>query len=339
MITPVLETAIDSAVPAGATHIGLVATDINGRYLVARAKNPLYEVTYTWPEKRLEEGRADSYILAHLAAEALGDYLGETINESLRHPMIGLYPVSGVWGAPNSTGFYFHALVGSSEKAASSDTFDYLWCSQEEASNHFDSSPTTTRNRDQSILTTASQQCASPSRRILLMLRELHRMGFERLRAPAYKSPLAWRCPIVPASWTHRDHGGTFEDPSFHLRELLGETIWHHTYTSASRQQPFGWKDMVFATPKDLALRFIQEKREIAFSGWGPDPDYVAWFEQMLDLTEPNGIITSNLADHGPGVTDYLYAHSCRNEAVSLPPGGTAVAEEFHAWVQRLTNL
>jgi hypothetical protein len=338
MISEVLEAAIEATIPAGITHIGLVATTIDGDVLVAQSKKPLYGVYVTFPKKRKMEGHSASHTLAHCAAESLGVRLGETIHESSGQHLVGLYPLPSTWVTRNSSSFFFHALVESPTEMASNESFDFHWRTPEMAVRGFESGQADAKHRDLAVLQTALEQCASPYRRILLMLRELHRMGFERLRAPAYDYPLAWRCPIVPASWTNRGHGGTFDDPMPHLRQWFGETAGYHTYTysSASQQQPFGWEDMVFAQPRELALRFIKEKREVALCGWGPDPEYVQWFEEMLEQTEPNGIITCAFADYGPGLTDHLYTHYCRNQTVPLPPGGYAQPGELEQMVQRL---
>jgi hypothetical protein len=70
---------------------------------------------------------------------------------------------------------------------------------------------------------------------------------------------------------------------------------------SASGQQPFGWTDAVFDSPRELARKFVRERREIAFAGWGPDAEYVEWFWRLLELTGPNGLISAYSKYEGPG--------------------------------------
>ena len=63
------------------------------------------------------------------------------------------------------------------------------------------SSNAASRERDLAVLRHALGMDLCPYRRVLLMLGELHRMGFQRLRAPAYMygGGLSWRCPVIPA--------------------------------------------------------------------------------------------------------------------------------------------
>ena len=117
------------------------------------------------------------------------------------------------------------------------------------------------RSRDLAILQAANDMCLCPFRRVLLMVKELHAMGFERMRAAPYMHPLAWRCPVVPAAWTLTDHGGLVADVAFadsFARSLTLNEV-RHTYSSADSQQPFQWTSAAFMTPKELALRLVGE--------------------------------------------------------------------------------
>ena len=328
MIPELLTEAVDAIAPQGVTHIGFVPTDIDGKVLLCIPHKSVPKVTATFPKKR------------QLAGEMASRTLERCIAESLGKAPDSVYPLRGTWITPNSSTYYFVGLVEYPENPASTESGRLLWATPEEATQLIGSSNPMSKLRDLAVLTAAGKECASPHRRILLMLGELHRMGFERLRAPAYDYPLAWRCPIVPAAWTHREHGGTFEDPSAYIRELFGEksAVLNFTYSSASGQSPFDWTDATFATPRELALRFIKECPAIALAGWGPDREYAAWFERMLEMTAPNGVITSAFADYGPGTTTFLYTHYTRVETVPLPPPGGATEGEFDNMTERLKN-
>lgn len=173
----------------------------------------------------------------------------------------------------------------------------------------------------------------SPYRRVLLMVRELHLMGFERLRAPAYQYPLAWRCPVVPAAWTYREHGGKFAQPHHLLERYFNMSLPYYTYSSATGQHPFGLPDVTFAGPRELAEKFLWERREIAFAGWGPDPEYVEWFRQMLEMTKPNGLISAFSEYKEP--RDSLYALMAPVCTVPLPPPGSISEVEFDRFDRR----
>ena len=330
MIPKFLTKAVDAIVPQGVTHIGFVPTGIDGRVLLHVPDTPTHKLTATFPKKRLLPGESVSRTLARCIAESLGK------------PPDSLYPLRSTWVTPNSSTYYFVGLVErlDPENLTLTESGRFTWCTPEEATELIKGSNPISKGRDLAVLSAAGKECASPHRRILLMLGELHKVGFERLRAPAYDYPLAWRCPIVPAAWTRKEHGGTFEDPSAYIRELLGEkfAVLNYTYSSASGQSPFGWTDAAFATPRELALRFIKEFPAIALAGWGPDREYVEWFERMLEMTAPNGVITSAFADYGPGEATFLYTHYAAVESVPLPPSGLATPEQFYNMMERLKS-
>jgi hypothetical protein len=335
-------------VPAGVTHIGFVGINLEGQYFIAKPKKPLYGVTATFPKTRVQPHET--------AGRALTRCIGEVLDEpDSLYPLHNNnpYPVDDTWVTPNSRSYYFLALFESPRSPIVSANFDYHWFTPHLAAQQFQKSPSmASRQRDSAVLASVQTQCASPYRRILLMLQELHRMGFEKLRAPAYDYPLGWRCPIIPAAWTHKNqmgifdrkpshHGGTFEDPEF--GDLL-ETEVHslrYTYYGASKQQPFGWQDMVFATPLELAARFLQAFPEIAVCGWGPDLEYAQWFGRMLEMTYPHGVITAFYADEygaypDKGISDVLHTHFTAVESVPLPPEGFADPGAFYELKQRL---
>jgi hypothetical protein len=37
-------------------------------------------------------------------------------------------------------------------------------------------------------------------------------------------------------------------------------------------------RNLEFASPRDLAEAFLRLRQAVAFAGWGPDPEYAAWF-------------------------------------------------------------
>ena len=116
------------------------------------------------------------------------------------------------------------------------------------------------------------------------MVAELHKLGYESLRAAPYLAPsgCAWRCCVVPASLTRRDHGARLVDGVDY------ETL--PRYTSADQAVYFGWRNLKRPTPLTMAKRFLAEFPEIAQQGKRPDPGYVAWFTTMLELTAPIGV-------------------------------------------------
>ncbi len=86
-------------------------------------------------------------------------------------------------------------------------------------------------------------------RKLLLMVNELHRRGYQRLRIVPGMSPCGehWRCSITPVTNVSVKHGARLVE-------------WEHLtahYTSADGAKYFGWT-------------------------------YAGWYQEMLGLTFPN---------------------------------------------------
>lgn len=317
MIPERLAEPIDSVVPSGITHIGFVPTNANGDFLITEPKGHPYGVSATFSKLKAQTGERPSETLERCLRDQVG-----------MEPE-GVYPIPVVWSTANSAGFYFAGMVRPDAVESPPNLSGHTrWCNLREAEHRIGVSQNQeSKRRDLGLLATASAMCLFPCRRILLMLRELHHLGFERLRAPAYMYPLAWRCPIVPAYWTHKRHGGTFEEPFSQIEQLFGIPPCQYQYSSADRQFPFGWEDVAFATPSDLARRFVRDRREIASAGWGPDADYARWFEEALESTKPNGLYYA--FEEFQDVTNHLYTCVTKVESVPLPPPGWATEGEF----------
>jgi hypothetical protein len=135
-------------------------------------------------------------------------------------------------------------------------------------------------------------------RRILLMVKELHRRGFGRLRAAPWshqngyiKYPGRWTCSVVPSVVMDPENGAMTDGVQMNrLREALRFTQHHDPFETLPSHLPFGWTDALFDTPGELADKFLQRFRDLCFIGWGSDPEYERWYDQMLELTAPNGV-------------------------------------------------
>ena len=104
-------------------------------------------------------------------------------------------------------------------------------------------------------------------RDILLMIHELHRLGYQRLRIKPGMSAsgMHWRCAIT----------------------ALGAQAAN--YGSAQERAPFGWDDAAEDTPAQLAQKFIARFGELCAHGRGTDQAYAGWYAEMLRASEPAG--------------------------------------------------
>jgi DNA-binding transcriptional ArsR family regulator len=102
-------------------------------------------------------------------------------------------------------------------------------------------------------------------RRVLLMVRELHRRGFERLRIAPGLSPsgLHWLCTITPCDDVRGDHGAL----------ALGECCLAARYASGQGARFFDWADAESDLPAMLADKFLDRFPGLSDLSSGSDPD------------------------------------------------------------------
>lgn len=122
---------------------------------------------------------------------------------------------------------------------------------------------------------------------ILEMVRVLHERGYELLRiCPGMSSSgMHWRC-----SMTHRDN----TQPDHGAMTLVWDSAIH--YTTADRTEYFGWDDASDDSKEELAEKFEQRFPDLIASTAGRDPEYVAWYVEMLGMAR-RGIFPIAYAD------------------------------------------
>lgn len=150
------------------------------------------------------------------------------------------------------------------------------------------------------------------SRKLLLMVAELHRMGYQRLRIVPGMAPSGcyWRCKIVPASMISPNHGAKSDCHN----DMAAR------YSSGQEDNFFGWNDVVGNTPTEMAQKFIERFPKIAEAGCGGDDKYVSWYLEMLRLTEPDGIIFTTADSDWPIPEDKIPVANMHEVFVPLPP-------------------
>lgn len=129
-------------------------------------------------------------------------------------------------------------------------------------------------------LTPLSSPIARRAVRLLSMVLELHKAGYQRLRiCPGHSlDGTEWRCFILPTSHLHSD-GWT---PISKDNDLL--------YTTADENHYFGWNDALTDNARSLALKFVERFPETARAATGLDWSYAGWLTQVLGMAE-NGYL------------------------------------------------
>jgi hypothetical protein len=163
-------------------------------------------------------------------------------------------------------------------------------------------------------------------RRVIRMVTEVHRMGYQLLRIAPYEYPLAWRCTVAPKIACARLNG------AFVLHD---HGDWP-TYSSASENEYFNWQDAKSDDARAMAAKFVARFPLAAEEGYGSDWSYAGWLVELLGVLERHpGMMPITIAPdidvaplrHG-NLTLRHYPMGAREpgtpEAFPLPPPGLA---------------
>jgi hypothetical protein len=119
--------------------------------------------------------------------------------------------------------------------------------------------------------------------RLLSMIHELHKAGYQQVRFRSGMAPsgMNWRCASTHAGNVAAD-GRSFRD------DVPSEEMARHSSASADRY--FGWEDAAGRSARELAILFIQRYPVIVEKGDGRDWTYAGWLTDVLDRAEMGGI-------------------------------------------------
>lgn len=151
-------------------------------------------------------------------------------------------------------------------------------------------------------------------RRLMEMVRELHRQGYERLRLHPGLAPsgLYWRCSVYAVG----EDGAPVRSEELRREETP-------RYSSGSGMAVFGWTDAEGDTPAELAAKFVARFPAHAAAGLGADPEYARWYQDMMEKTAPLGVIYG-YADYPLPGNAMSVANAPPGTTIPLPPGWTA---------------
>jgi hypothetical protein len=126
--------------------------------------------------------------------------------------------------------------------------------------------------------------------RLLAMVHELHKRGYQRLRIVSSLSPSGcyWRCAITSADNLRPASSGPHP-------EVIDDEL-AASYSSADGVGYFGWTDAAKDNARQLADKFIARFSRIAAAGLGSDWPYAGWFTELLGRAE-SGMLPVMYAD------------------------------------------
>ena len=128
-------------------------------------------------------------------------------------------------------------------------------------------------------LSPPSSPVARRTGRIVAMVHELHKVGYQLLRISPGLSPsgLHWRCPITCAANVEAD--------GFSVRTASKAAGLFLPYTSADLGY-FGWAGAEALSARELAARLLQECPVLARASLGRDLPYAGWLTEVLGMVE-----------------------------------------------------
>jgi hypothetical protein len=152
--------------------------------------------------------------------------------------------------------------------------------------------------------------------RLIRMVSELHRLGYQRLRIMPYFHPLAWRLAIGSADVFSPRNGAWFEDA--HFDDCV-------TYSSASRTAYFQWEDAHTDNARQLADKFVVRFSALCERGRGRDWAYAGWMSELLGVMERENalpFVMEECFEPAPQQLTYLPLQRASGErtAFDLPP-------------------
>lgn len=115
------------------------------------------------------------------------------------------------------------------------------------------------------------------SGRLIRMVSELHRMGYQHARIMPYEYPLAYRIVIAPRSEFSLTNGAYFND---------GTSENCARYSSADENRYFGWRDAEADNARQLAEKFVARYPNLIRSMRGSDWRYAGWLADLLGCLE-----------------------------------------------------
>lgn len=166
------------------------------------------------------------------------------------------------------------------------------------------------------------------SHRILRMVFELHKRGYQRIRImPGMSSSGGhWRCHI-----SHIDNFLATNGARIHQSLSLFQRSDIASYSSSQGNKYFGWEDAEKDTAADLADKFLSRYPEIAKCGQGQDWPYAGWYVTLLGYADralfPIAYGDFNELAHILGGSQWDYSKAIRlsgntSESLVMPPPG-----------------
>ncbi len=293
--------AIDRVTPTTVSRVAFVAREVSGRHALAIGDE---RAGMSIPAVDLRPG------------ERVSDGLARCIVDRVGVVPRAVYPIETPWQIDWRETAIFGGLsaLAASDAGSTGSRPALHWADDAEAHAILSTAPPTSASRrDLVALSSLRRVSLSAERRLLLTLRVLHRMGFERLRCAVERAP---------------DRTFAFElcpppDAAPVAYAAMRPTLSWPSHRSVLGQSPFGWDDACFDDPDRLAAKLVARAPDLLYSAWGTDPRYARWLDESLDTTECEGVILTGSDTPSPPGTTKVERHKTATLVVEAPPRPT----------------
>ena len=167
--------------------------------------------------------------------------------------------------------------------------------------------------------------------RLIKMLVELHRRGYQRLRIFPYLYPLAWRLEFAPSHRFSSKNGAYFQGEA----GVNEDGVKYETarYSSADEYKYFGWTDAQHMDAEKLAGLFVERFPILCKGSIGRDWEYAGWVSELsgyVSRTHSLPYVMAEYFEPGPEELDYLpFGFNNPSTDFPLPPPPEAGAGGF----------
>lgn len=138
------------------------------------------------------------------------------------------------------------------------------------------------------------------AQRVIRMVSELHRMGYQRLRLMPYLHPNGWRLAVAPNE-LFSDRNGAFVH-----HEMLSDGNVAIYSAAGGGDGYFDWTDARGDDARALAEKFIARFAAIAERGKGRDWAYAGWVAELVGFLEQGDWLPTVYWDDMKGSPDDL---------------------------------
>jgi len=143
----------------------------------------------------------------------------------------------------------------------------------------------------------ANNQALRRSCRVLAMVHELHKMGYQHLAIYPGISPSGayWRCEVLPFRDLFFSLSGGLECQENSVRKEA-------SYTSGDSNLYFGWDDATRDTARELAAKFLERFPDICAASNEIDFQYAGWLTFVIGESERGRlpVMYSDSTSYGP---------------------------------------